>query len=353
MQTLLKTLQRTGMFLIGALALAGVLLLSNPTGAAAAQAQGGVVQGVMFWEKGCPNCERVMADTLPALQTRYDGKFKLDLVEVSSVDDVDHLYQVGAAYGLQKSEIGVPLLILGDQVLVGAVQIPAELPGLIDRYLAAGGVQTTVRTAASAAPAALPAAAAQNNGMWLAWVTVVGLGLALVIGLWQLILALQGGQTFQLPGWTNWLVPLLAVAGSFVAIYLTFIETTKAKAICGPIGDCNAVQNSPYALLFGLVQVGLVGLLGYIAILAAWLWRRIRQDVVADYVPVALLGMSMFGVIFSAYLTYLEIYVIHAVCIWCISSAWIMILLMLISLPAASSWLAGSGESEVEAEEAE
>ena len=52
------------------------------------------------------------------------------------------------------------------------------------------------------------------------------------------------------------------------------------------------------------------------------------------------------GLVFSIYLTYLELFVIHAVCIWCLSSAVIMALLMLLTLPAATQWVAVSDEEE-------
>ena len=90
----------------------------------------------------------------------------------------------------------------------------------------------------------------QSSGMWLAWTTMVFMLLAVLVVAWQLIFAIQGKPTLQAPDWLDWLFPVLGLAGSGVAIYLTFIETTKAQAICGPVGDCNAVQNSSYAILF-------------------------------------------------------------------------------------------------------
>jgi len=332
-----------------------VLILIQPV--SPVEAQSGVVQAVMFWENGCPHCELVLSETIPGLQSKYAEKLQIDLIEVVSVEDVNRLYSVGQAYGLAKEQVGVPMLIIGDNILVGSKQIPEELPGLIDGYLASGGIQTVLRQTVLQAGETSGQTEVQavedaprSNGIWLAWVTIAVLLVGLLLAGWQLTVALQGKQTLHLPAWTEWLVPLLAVAGSGVAIYLTFIETTKAKAICGPVGDCNAVQNSPYALIFGLIPVGLVGLLGYLAILAAWFWYRYRRDALAEFVPIALLGMTLIGVVYSIYLTYLEIFVIHAVCIWCISSAWIMLLLMLLSLPAAASWVVGSGADEVEEE---
>jgi uncharacterized membrane protein len=87
-----------------------------------------------------------------------------------------------------------------------------------------------------------------------------------------------------------------------------------------------------------------LGLFGYIGILAAWIIQRARLGILTEYAPVALLAMTAFGTIFSMYLTYLEIFVINAVCIWCISSAWIITILMILSLPTAASWLAANEE---------
>jgi len=128
--------------------------------------------------------------------------------------------------------------------------------------------------------------------------------------------------------------PLLALAGLGVASYLAYVETQAVPAICGPVGDCNAVQSSPYARLFG-VPVGVLGVLGYLAILSAWLYGRLRSDRLAQHAPLAVCGMALFGVLISLYLTYLEPFVIRAVCAWCLTSAVIMTLLMLLSLESA------------------
>jgi uncharacterized membrane protein len=106
------------------------------------------------------------------------------------------------------------------------------------------------------------------------------------------------------------------------------------------------VQTSSYAKLFGVLPVGVLGLIGYVAILAAWLWGRFRSDRLADYAPLGVLGMTAFGVLFSVYLTYLELFVIYAVCMWCLASAVIMTLLMLLATPEAiASFAAEDAES--------
>ena len=301
-----------------------------------------VVQAILFWEEGCPSCEKILQEFLPNFQAEQGEQFKLEKIEVISVDDINYLFQVGAAYGLKKDEIGVPLLIIGDTALAGAAEIQDLLPYHVADYLSRGGIVTVLREAPLETVAVDEAV--KDDGIWLAWLTMGVMVAGLLLTAWQIWRAFDGETGFTLPGWVDWLVPVLSVVGIGIAIYLTFIETTKAQAICGPVGDCNAVQNSKYAILFGVIPVGVLGLLGYIGIIAAWAAQRMRLGVLTEYAPVAVLGMTVFGTLFSVYLTYLEIYVIRAVCIWCISSAWIMTALMILSIPEANRWLAGEEE---------
>jgi uncharacterized membrane protein len=192
----------------------------------------------------------------------------------------------------------------------------------------------------------ISAAGSLTNGFWLAWITMAGMLIGLVVSGVVVARAFQGKLLAEPKGWLAWATPILALAGLGVAIYLTYVEGAQAQAICGPIGDCNAVQSSQYAMIFGVIPVGLFGALGYIGILIAWAWRRWREDALANLAGLALFIMAAFGVLYSIYLTYLELFVIRAVCIWCISSAVIMTLILLLSLGPASKWLAAMDEEE-------
>ena len=139
--------------------------------------------------------------------------------------------------------------------------------------------------------------------------------------------------------WPKWVVPVLAVIGLCVALYLTYVETAKVEAVCGPVGDCNSVQQSPYAYLFGVIPVGVFGAMGYLGILVAWLIQRFGPDRFQKFAVFAIWGMSWFGVLYSIYLTFLEPFVIGATCVWCITSAILITLLLWASTTPALEYL--------------
>ncbi len=135
-------------------------------------------------------------------------------------------------------------------------------------------------------------------------------------------------------GWEG-AIPLLCLVGFGVAGYLAYVETAQVAPVCGPVGDCSTVQQSEYARLFGLIPIGVFGLAGYVAIMAAWLVGRYGQGALANLAWLALFGMALAGTLFSIYLTFLEPFVIGATCAWCLTSAVIMTLLLWLSMTPA------------------
>jgi len=314
------------------------------------QTQAPVVHAVLYWMRGCPNCTEVLEGFLPAIQAQFGSQLDIRLVEVVTTEDINRLFQVGLAYGLPKEKTGVPLLLLGDKALVGSQEISSGLENLVKIYLQSGGADfpdlENLPPAAEASSSETAPKASSSNGLTLAALIMVGMLSALVVTGWVVARAFQGQPLTSKASWFNLAIPILAVIGLGVAIYLMVIEITSIPAICGPIGDCNTVQQSPYSRVFGVLPVGVLGALGYLGVLAAWLWGRFSSGKLAAFMPLAIFGMGIFGTLFSVYLTYLELFVIKAVCIWCLSSAVIITLLMLVSLPAASQWLAASEEDD-------
>ena len=129
------------------------------------------------------------------------------------------------------------------------------------------------------------------------------------------------------------------MVGFGVAGYLAYVEVVQVAAVCGPVGDCNTVQQSEYARLFGILPVGVMGLAGYVGIFLAWLVAGFAKGKIADFAALSLFGMAVSGTLFSIYLTFLEPFVIGATCAWCLTSAVLMTVLMLVSAKPAKSSL--------------
>jgi uncharacterized membrane protein len=113
---------------------------------------------------------------------------------------------------------------------------------------------------------------------------------------------------------TRVLLAALSVAGLMMSAYLTWVHFLGVSPIClTGSGSCEAVQTSRYAEIFG-VPVAVLGLAGYAGLLLSALLRGESG---------ALLGLfvALVSVLFSAYLTWLELFVIHAICQWCVTSA--------------------------------
>jgi uncharacterized membrane protein len=165
----------------------------------------------------------------------------------------------------------------------------------------------------------------------------------LVLAVMLVSLALRGyPPRVEAKAWPVWVIPALVLVGAGVAGYLSYIEVTHSEAVCGPVGDCNTVNQSAYATLFGFLPVGVLGLMGYGVILVLWVLRHSGSGELPRVATLGVWATALFGTLFSVYLTFLEPFVIGATCAWCLTSAVIMTLLLWASSPlAAASWKPG------------
>ena len=126
-------------------------------------------------------------------------------------------------------------------------------------------------------------------------------------------------------------IATLALLGVFVALYLALYKTGILGEIVCTVGSCETVQASRYATFLGL-PVAMWGVGFYLAALALALLGV--QDRFADEprISLALVGLSGWGVLFSLWLTYLELWVIRAICMWCVVSAVIVLMIFLVSV---------------------
>jgi uncharacterized membrane protein len=404
------------------------------------------VRAVLFFSPTCQHCEQVMTQDLPTFFQVYggrpqvlmnqevpeparfaflvtNGQLQILMVDASRPEG-GMLYQASLdSYPTEPRRLGVPRLIVGDEVLVGSVEIPSRLHGKISTGLESGGTEwptiagleeviatltpltvasedaakpdtggeparpgtdaeqvATDSVADSTATAPEPGAADRGEPARVepgaaASKTETGVAppdeaaadsvLAAIPferiverrlsvrqrfmqdavgnGLSVLVLLLMVGSVIAVPRLAasgkvsrklSIAIPLVAALGVAVAGYLTYIETTGASAVCGPVGDCNAVQQSEHAVLFGILPVGLLGLLGYLVIIAAWLVAGSARSRAAEWAAVALVATALVGTVFSIYLTFLEPFVIGATCAWCLTSAVLITLLLWLSAGA-------------------
>lgn len=357
-----------------------------------------VVRAVLFYSPNCPHCHEVITKDLPPLFEKYGDRLQIIGVNTTDAGGSALFNAAVERFNVAPEDRGVPLLVIADVVLVGSLDIPQQLPALIEQHLAAGGVdwpeipglaeaiaQTeaaqrtdtpetatpeasaqgspaaalTPTPAATPAPALAQPAATPTPGLLMTGSTSddlgarfgrdpAGNGLAVVVLVGML--AALGWVVAQQPwrSWSrqtlmstpaqartrcrraDWAIPVLSLIGLGVAGYLAYVETQQVQAICGPVGDCNAVQQSAYARLFGLLPIGVVGVLGYLAILATWAVRHFDHGRLGQWAGLALWALTVTGVLFSIYLTFLEPFVIGATCAWCLTSAVIMTLLLLL-----------------------
>jgi uncharacterized membrane protein len=124
---------------------------------------------------------------------------------------------------------------------------------------------------------------------------------------------------------------VLAMAGMGVAAYLTYTHYADQPIACGGLGGCETVQNSEYATLVG-IPVALLGILFCAGLLALAVWRLARLPLAEEWGPLAAFSLTLTGVAFSAYLTYIELFVLEAICVWCVTLATIITTSWLITI---------------------
>ena len=115
---------------------------------------------------------------------------------------------------------------------------------------------------------------------------------------------------------------MLALGGVGIAGYLTYVHYAGLHPVCGISHGCETVQTSSYAYLAG-IPVALLGLVTYLLILIP-LRKQGDNALFTGYV------LTLIGFGFSLYLTYREVFTIHAICSWCVSSAIVFMLLVVV-----------------------
>jgi uncharacterized membrane protein len=124
---------------------------------------------------------------------------------------------------------------------------------------------------------------------------------------------------------------VLSLTGFFVSAYLYLYKIGRIGALACGTGGCETVQQSPWSRFAG-VEVSLIGMAGYAGLLVVSL-AALQPSLAERRGPATLLlALAAGGSAFTAYLTYLELFVIHAICRWCVGSAAIIFLIFVVAL---------------------
>jgi uncharacterized membrane protein len=408
------------------------VLLTNSAAVSAEELP--VVRAILFYSPNCGHCHKVITQDLPPLFDNYGDQLLILYIDITTQGGNELFISTLEEMEYPLDQAGVPLMIIGETILVGSQQIPMELPGLIEAGLESGGIMwpptptmaevltaegfIDPTTGAGITPTPDPEMAAtlaaiqtqeaeeredptptneestptssptepikptitliptntatpsivegdgdsetsifeeqpnlDNNrelnfnqfgerfAQDITANTIAVVVLAAMIGL-VVWIGIQFMQANTPKMWPEYILPVLLVIGLIIAFYLATVEVSGNEAICGPVGDCNAVQQSKYSKLFGFLPVAVLGIIGYFLIGGAWqLARRVNNEKLKFYAKIAMFLFSLFGLLFFIYLTFLEPFVIGATCAWCLSSAIIFSLINLYATPVAlNAW---------------
>lgn len=298
------------------------------------------VRALLFYAPDCSQCADLISFLLPILFEGYGDRLELAGIDVTG-DSGSAIYREASdLYGLPASWDGSPVVLVGKGSASGLIAISGllgdrfeetakgpgasgwpDLPGLPEmlpaaiRDLGTRVARASAQTEHANIDRSSPEPQAVNAfGNALAIVTLV----AMVAALFQsFVRLLHRDRTPGRAPW--WALPATLLVGLGISGYTGYTAIAEVSLVCGPSGGCDAVQNSEYSKLFG-VPMGILGLFGYLAILATWAaaHRLSPQGGGWFRLPWAL---ALFGVIFSLRLTALGPFVIGATCLWCLGSA--------------------------------
>ncbi len=292
------------------------------------------VRAVFYTSHTCPFCVRVTEEFLKPFEDQMGENFDLLYLNTTRPRESQMLQDFWSEFQIEQGRRGVPTIVIGDTVLVGAQEIPTQLPGLVRDALEAGSLDwpnvpgldqyLLDRTPEHLAAGKSLVEKIQSDvpGNYISIFLLL-----LMIGVLIALLPKKAWQK-QANETSFSLKFAVAIIGLFVALYLTYGESTQQELMCGPIGQCNIVQQSSLAMLFGFFPLGLLGAITYLGIIILYFLLRkasqsygakSRQKVENLGTIVALLSGG--GFLFSIFLTFWQPFMIGATCMWCLLSA--------------------------------
>lgn len=315
-------------------------LASAPAWSQDAGETGAAVRAVVFYAPDTPQSRDLFAYFLPALFERNGARLEVSGIDVGQTAGAAAYRAAADGLGLPAETDGTPTAVVGERSMVGLMAIAETLgdnfeevardpsatvwPAIpeLEQLLPGGIEDVKARVAREGVPTVVdgpsPSSSARSASDRFANVLAVVVLAGMVLALAHSLVRLR--RTVGKPCRVSpWILPIILLVGFGISGYTAYTALAEAAPMCGPVGDCAAVQNSEYAKLFG-IPMGVLGLIGYSIILVTWLMARQFSPKGGGWhwLPWAI---ALFGVLFSLRLTALGPFVIGATCLWCLGSA--------------------------------
>jgi len=292
------------------------------------------VRALVFFDPDTSQGKELFAFYLPGLFERYGDRLEVSGIDLSQTQGRTAYSEAAKRLSLPHQPIDAPVVVVGNRAIVGLFDIATSLgddfedlakdpsakswpPDPALQKMLPDGIETVKVRVASEGVAQVESAP-EPTGDRIANALAVAVLLGMVAALIHSLARLRRQNNMPEPGTSVALLLTLAI-GLGISAYTAYTALADVEPMCGPIGNCAAVQESEYSKLFG-IPLGMLGLIGYSLILVTWLIARYLspQGGRWHWIPWA---VALFGVLFSLRLTALEPFVIGEICIWCLGSA--------------------------------
>lgn len=306
--------------------------------AVSAQSQDSPVTAVIFYSPDCLHCHQVIEEILIPLSFQFQNALQIFAIDTTTAAGNLAFQNYIETFQIPAYRQGVPAFVVGDAVLAGD-EIVQKAEGVIENALSAGEASfpavpglfeeeldlktmEEVRNEFLHSPAPPPPPPDELEAVDEALGLSVFFLLVLSAGYFFIRLFKYGLQSF--PGVSKPKLPffmfILVLAGLAISIYLSYVEIRQVEALCGPVGDCNAVHDSAFSNILG-VPVAVLGAVYYAVFALLLMIYNTKSGIPARVTAAVLILLGLVAVLYSLFLTCMEIWVIQAVCAWCSGSA--------------------------------
>ncbi|MBU2515465.1 vitamin K epoxide reductase family protein [bacterium] len=315
------------------------------------------LKAVLFYKTDCQECETAIQNILPKYVKKLDSKLKILAINNSISEGASVFLDTLLTLNIPAYS-QLPILIIGSHILTGLDDINQNLPGVLSAPSDATVYDWPQVSSINSLVKKIQQMESVPSAKWIDGNTeqgfsetvntfkynfkkdIVGNSIALIVLIGMLMAVVFGIILFVKRPMTescsiSVAYPILGITALSIAGYLFYSGVVESELMCGPVGECNTVQQSKYAMLFNVIPVSLLGIVNYCVGLICWIQSKLANKTLNAYFVILGWGTSVCGVGFFIYLTFLEPFIIGASCAWCLTAATLTTLQTLTATPPA------------------